>query len=141
MECYSMHSAIEHTKKKTPVFTPDRWDTIFHVERCNNPYTVIPMRFNTFYDLKRISTANFKNFKTDTKGMKVNWLKVKVLRVSKDNPDQIQVKYDFTSTDFKSVNVARSSRGRPSFTPELPRKYDAKVPISIAKKKRFSRTL
>ena len=135
MECDSMHSAIEHAKKRTSIFTPDQWDTIFHMARRNNPYTVIPMRFDTFYDLKRFSTANFTNFKTDTNGMKVNWLKVKVLRVSKDNPDQIQVKYDFTSTDFKSVNVARSSRGRPSFALKLPRKYDAKVPISIAKKK------
>ena len=86
-----MHSAIEHAKKRTSIFTSDQWDTIFHKAHRNNPYTVIPMRFNTFYDLKRFSTANFKNFKTDTKGMKVNWLKV--LRVNKDNPDQIQVKY------------------------------------------------
>ena len=130
-----MHATIERAKKQTSIYSPDQWDTIFQMARRYNPYIVVPMRFDSFYDLKAYSKANYKNFKTDTEGCRVNWLKVKVLRVCKESAAQIFVKYDFKDEEFKSVNVGISTRGRPKQMNELHNKYNTKLPISVAKKK------
>ena len=42
MECDSMHSAVEHAKKSTPIYTPYQWDTVLRQARRRNPYTVVP---------------------------------------------------------------------------------------------------
>ncbi|MCG8049000.1 MAG: hypothetical protein N0E48_25925 [Candidatus Thiodiazotropha endolucinida] len=135
MECDSMHSSIEHAKKRTSIFVPDQWDTVIHMARRNKPYVVIPLRFNNFFDLKMHTQNNYKNFKTDVEGNKVNWLKVKVLKVSKEMPDEIHVKYEYHEKEFKRLKVAKSVRGRPTQDKNLPRKYKSKLPISLAKKR------
>lgn len=134
MECDSMHSAIEHAKRQTTLYVPEQWDTIFQMARRQNPYVVVPMRFDNFYDLKKFANDTFKNFKTTVDGDTVNWLKVKVLKVQKSNPDQILVKYDFDDSNFLCINVKRAQRGRPKSGDKLPMKYQNKLPISVAKK-------
>lgn len=134
MECDAMHSSIEHAKKSTSIYVPDQWDTVIHMARRQKPYTVIPMRFDSFYDLKTHTESNYKNFKTDIQGNRVNWLKVKVLKVTKEFPDEIQIKYEYDE-EFRKINVTRSVRGRPpAIARDLP-KYGGKLPISEAKKK------
>ena len=135
MECDSMHSSIEHAKKRTSIFVPDQWDTVIHMARRNKPYVVIPLRFDNFFDLKMHTKNSYKNFKTDVEGNKVNWLKVKVLKLSKEMPDEIHVKYEFHEKEFRRINVAKSARGRSTQDKALPRKYQCKLPISPAKKK------
>ena len=66
MECDSMHSAIEHAKKQTSLYVPEQWDTIFQMAKGQNPYAVVPLRFNNFFDLKKYAKDNFKNFKTNS---------------------------------------------------------------------------
>lgn len=134
MECDSMHAAIEHAKKQTSLYIPEQWDTIFQMARRNNPYSVVPLRYDNFYDLKKYAKDNFKNFKTTSEGTKVNWLKVKVLKVEKSHPDQIQIKYNFGNNDFLCINAKRAQRGRPETADKIPMKYKEKLPISVAKK-------
>lgn len=81
--------------------------------RRKKPYTGVPMRFESFYDLKRHTKKNFKNFKTDIYNNQVNWLKVKVINVSKEFPEEVHIKYDF-SERFRRININRSLQGRPS---------------------------
>jgi hypothetical protein len=135
MECDAMHSSIEHAKKCTSIFIPDQWDTVIHMARRSKPYTVVPLRYESFYDLKCHNKNNYKNFKIDFDNNQVNWLKVKVIKVSKDFPEEVHIKYDF-SENFRRINVYRSLWGRPSvLCKDLPRKYTEKIQISDAKKK------
>ena len=53
MECDSMHSAVEHVKKNTPIYTPYQWDTFLRQPRRRNPYTVVPVRHGKIKDYKR----------------------------------------------------------------------------------------
>ena len=84
-----MHSAIEHAKKGTSIYHPVQWDTVVHMARRNKPYVVVPMKFDSFKDLKGFTKEEYSGMKTDTDGKKVNWMKIKVIRVTKEAPDEI----------------------------------------------------
>lgn len=123
MECDSMHSATEHAKKGTSIYHPDQWDTAIHMARRNKPYVVVPMRYNNFKDLKSFTKEEYSGMKTDTEGNKINWMRIKVIRVVKESSDEMQIKESFTDQQFRSIRI-RQTRGRPSDTPKaIPNKY------------------
>lgn len=66
MECDCMHSAIEHAKMYTSIFVPSQWDTVIRLARKKNPYVVVPLRFNQFFDLQKLALEKFGSFKYDT---------------------------------------------------------------------------
>lgn len=101
--------------------------------RRNNPYVVVPMKYWDFSDLKRMTSENCKPMKFDQEGKRVNWLKIKWIRVTKEQPDCIQIKTDWDS-DFQIVKALQQARGRAqSMVPKT--KYEGKIAISEAKKK------
>ena len=55
MECDSMHAAIEHAKKGTSIFIPSMRDTIIHMARRKNPYIVVPLKYDHFWNLKKLA--------------------------------------------------------------------------------------
>ena len=83
MECDSMHSTIERAKKRTLVYIPSMWDTIITMARKNHPYVVVPLRFNQFHDLHKLAKKNYGSFKRTTTGKRVNWVKMKIIELSK----------------------------------------------------------
>ena len=82
-----MHATNEHAKKWTSIYHPDQWDTVVHMARRNKPYVVVPMKFNSFKDLKGFMKEEYSSMKTDTEGKKVNLMKIKVINVTKKVPD------------------------------------------------------
>jgi len=136
MECDSIHSAIEHAKKNTSIFVPSQWETVVRLARKKNPYVVVPLRFNQFFDLQKLANENFGSFKYNTDGKRVSWIKIKVLRVNNDRENIIEFKYDFDDEHFMEINVEKKlKRGERRnknivFSP----KYTAKRAISIEKK-------
>lgn len=140
MEVDSMHSTIEAAKKNVPVYTMHDWLNICRLARSNrynkkcSSYTVQELKYTDFLDLKSLASLIMKNHTTDTKGIKVNWLKIKVLKYEKTNPGVIQFKYNYSDEEFKSIRV--SGRGRPTKYPDnLKQLYDKPIPISTLKKK------
>lgn len=76
--------------------------------------------------------------KTDTTGVRVNWLKLKWIQVRKGFPSSLFVNYSFNVSDFMEIRVSSNKvRGRPKTIPEdsLKQRYDSKLSISNAKKK------
>ena len=130
-----MHSATEHAKKGTSIYHPDQWDTVIHMARRNKPYVVVPMRYNNFKDLKSFTKEEYSGMKTDTEGNNVNLMRIKVIYIVKESPDEIQIKESFTDQQFRSIRI-RQTRGRPPDTPKaIPNKYDSRLPITTRKKK------
>lgn len=70
-----MHSAIEHTKTQTLVYVPGQWDTIFLMARRQNPYNVVPLTYNNFYDLKSLLKTISKILKQAQKKLKLTGLR------------------------------------------------------------------
>ena len=65
------------------------------------------MRYDSFYDLNEYTNSQCSGFNVDIDGRKINWLKVKVLRVSKSAPDQIHVKDSFDEETFKIIQCVK----------------------------------
>ena len=139
MECDSMHSAVDHAKKHTAIYTPYRWDTVLRQARRRNPYTVVPIRHGDVKDFKKVKQDRQKNVKLTTDGKKVQWNKIKWMRYTKKEPGTCYIKYDFDE-EFQEVKVYGTKRGRSAETESvkiggIPQKYKSKLPISAAKKK------
>ena len=46
-----------------------------------HPYIVVPLRFNQFYDLQKVAKENYGSFKQTTDGERVNWGKIKIIKI------------------------------------------------------------
>ena len=68
MECDSMHSAIECEKKNTDVFSLEDLLNVFLKARRDNPYDVVELGFQDFYDLKKLSSAIILEKNKNTEG-------------------------------------------------------------------------
>lgn len=144
MECDSMHSSIEKAKKYTSVYTVNDWLNIFKYARSSRhrsnaqPYEVIELEYNEFYDLAALSNAYLQNTGINTSGEKVNWLKIKTLRYDKDYPNHLLYRYDYTD-EFCKINIklVKRSTARTEFiskeADQLKKAYTSMLPISKAK--------
>lgn len=118
MEVDSMHSTIESAKKNVLMYTIHDWLNIYRLARSNrynkkcSNYTVQELKYTDFLDLKSLEKLIIKNRSTDTQGITVNWLKIKVLKYEKTEPGVIQFKYNYSDEQFKSIRV--SGRSRPT---------------------------
>ena len=91
MEVDSAHSCIERAKKHVNIFTPNDWQNIVRLARRSEPYQVIPLEFEDFYDFK----SRTEPMKTDTAGNPVRWKDVESVRVTKAQPCKMFLKFAF----------------------------------------------
>lgn len=136
MECDSMHSAIEYAKKRTNIYVPSQWDTIMQMARRKNPYTVIPLLFSDIMDFKTSDSQTLRNTKVDFTGTRVNWLKLKWIRLMANEPDSMYLKYKFADEHFTELCFMRGkARVSKHPTQDVLPLYKEKCPISKEKKK------
>ncbi|CAC5417011.1 unnamed protein product [Mytilus coruscus] len=105
--------------------------------RKRNPYIVIPVNYRDFYDLKGLKTDFNINLKRTVSGETINWLKVKWIRVTKENPGSVFFNNGFDPGNFMEAKFQSSSlRGRKKKTGniKLSPLYESKLQISAAKK-------
>lgn len=167
MEVDSMHSAIEKEARHTPVYSMIDWKSIMHRARSTRhresapPYIVHELTYDDMIDVRAITEYFVKNINKDTEGNKVMWLKIKCLRVEKENPGIVKFRYchdgpystfDMFQTSEKSVprTTRKRKRGQENENDreidredlikkiksyEIPKVYEGPLPISEAKKK------
>ena len=107
-----MHATIEFAKNMQRYYRPNQWDTFIRMARRKNPFTAVPLKYSDILDFKHVQ--NTKNAKIDSPGDIINWVKIRWLRVSKEDPDALFVKYDFDQ-DFLSVPL-KGAKSRLSST-------------------------
>ncbi|XP_070182460.1 uncharacterized protein [Littorina saxatilis] len=137
MECDSMHAAIERASHGVKVHLPRDWITVAGCARkSGDPYTVISLDHESFHNFKEVCRNTMRNTKTNINGQRVNWLKIKWLRVTKGDGDTIFYKYRM-GEPFQLLKIKGTSRrGRPQVTSMgLPSLYHSQLPISVSKKK------
>jgi hypothetical protein len=132
MESDSIHAAIETAKKRTEVFVPSQWDTVIRLARKKRPYTVVPLKYFDFLNLKPLGNSLLSANAVDAKGQRVQWMKIRWLRFRKSEPNDIFFKYQFDG-DFRSMKI-KSSRKTKAATAPVPQLYLTKLSISSAKK-------
>ncbi len=139
MECDSMHSAIERRLRHEKVMVPKDYCEIMATARRKNPYEVSEWSGSEVIDWKNLCSSLLKNTKILESKQRLNWLKIKHLRVMKDYPHQIFFKYDFRDEEFMVLKIQRT-RGRMVTDDSLSelvlkRAYNGPLPISPAKLK------
>lgn len=132
MESDSIHAAIETAKKCTEVFVPSQWDTVIRLARKKRPYTVVPLKYFDFLNLKPLANFLLSANAVDAKGQRVHWMKIRWLQFRKSDPHDIFFKYQFDG-EFHSIKI-KSSRKTKAVTAPVPQLYSAKLPVSSAKK-------
>ena len=129
-----MHAAIEFAKRDRDICPATMVHSYLASER-KEPYMVVPIQFEDVYDYKELTKRTMTYRKDDTLGRNINWLNIKWLRYTKNDPDNIHFKYVFEE-DFRVMKVTPVIKcGKSSESTELARKYKSKQPISAAKKK------
>lgn len=109
----SMHSCIESSKKRAllsgPLYTPQQVEMIIKLaKKQGKPYLVNNIKYTDILDWKTFSN-NFGNFIKNTDGEKVYWSNIKMLRITKDDPNTIYYKNTFDTDTFKQINISKKN--------------------------------
>ncbi|KAK7474663.1 hypothetical protein BaRGS_00034087 [Batillaria attramentaria] len=135
MECDSMHVCIERSRRGVRIHQPDQWITVIQCARDSDPYTVVTLEHDAFYDFKELARNTMRNTKHDINNRRVNWLKLKWIRVTKADTDTVYFNYRMKD-QFSQIKIKGTSRrGRPQVgTTSLSLLYTSQLPIPNAKK-------
>jgi hypothetical protein len=71
----------------------------------SKPYQVNVMSYNDFYNLKDSVGRTVKNVSITITNLKVNWIKIKWIRVEKSTTQIIQIKYNLDDSPFLEIDV------------------------------------
>jgi hypothetical protein len=141
-----MHAAILFAKNKNEICVPQQWTTLIRMARRTYLYMIVPLKFGDIYDFKEFRKKCMQFRKEDVDGKKVNWLQIKWIRYTQENPDCIifnpdciMCKYNFED-EFRVLKVAGTvKRGHTAKPQELTRTYTSRRKISAAKKENLER--
>lgn len=139
LECDSDHARIEKAKKFTsvPIMVPRDWFQFVRTVRGKKPFQVIEMNQDNFISFSQLYSAGQKLVKrtNDKDGNKIQWLNIKWMRHEKDF-GVIKFKYTLEDNEpFKTMDLRRRVKGRPSLPEVLPLSYHASLPVNPLKKK------
>ena len=108
MECDSMHSTIELSKKYgQKVNYRIDWHNIIRAARKRQPYIIIHLEYNDFLDFKPFCRP--LNMTIDEIGKQVKWLKIRKIEMRKTTPNKIFIKCNFTDS-FTTVYIKRGKK-------------------------------
>lgn len=137
MEADSIHACIEKASKGVRIYHPDQWMTVAQcAKKKGEPYTVLPLTHEAFFDFKTVAKNRMHNTKQNVKKEKVDWLKIKCLRVIENEEDTVFYKYRL-GDNFQRLKITGTTtrRNPPATGMILPSLYSQQVPISNSKKK------
>ena len=92
MEVDCVHSTVERAGAANKIYTPFDWFTVVRSCRPQQPYNVIELEHQDFFDHKKASSAMMKNKNQADDGPKILWTKLKWIRHTQDDLDAIFVK-------------------------------------------------
>ena len=119
-ECDSIHSTIEaKIKQAGEIMIPAQISMLIRMAKRREPmYKVFELETNDVKNWKLLS-QNYQMLKpriTDN-GQVVNWTQFKAVRLLKEKPSCIFVKYLHSSSEFDSITL-QTKRGNPKFVVE-----------------------
>ncbi|RZF48681.1 hypothetical protein LSTR_LSTR015116 [Laodelphax striatellus] len=135
LEADSMHAAIERARKHKKIFTTREWALLISTARKKS-YNVKTMLHSEIFDLSKLANEMLLNTNFNTEKEKVNWLKIKWLRVEKNDPYVVKYKYGLNEP-FMSINIHQKrnkSRQRTWDCIELVPKYSNRLSVTKEKK-------
>ena len=86
------------------------------IQQCSQrkKFVVVEMKKEDFLGTSKLEQL-ITNRKIDTTGNKVSWLETRVIKLSKDCPFSIFVKYTHkVEEEYKEINIRKRAKGRPN---------------------------
>lgn len=109
----SMHAAIERSKKKHTIYTPDQmYSLIENAKVTGHKFQVKQMMQADFIDFKELIKG--KNWLKDTDGNKIYWSKIKEVVFPYNQPDTVYFRYSFEDElqEMQAITRTNSRRRR-----------------------------
>nr|CAH7753579.1 unnamed protein product [Callosobruchus chinensis]CAH7761330.1 unnamed protein product [Callosobruchus chinensis] len=108
----SVHSTISSAISRAGnIYVPSQILPIIRLARKQNPYIVHEMQFSDFIDFKSYSQnlrlLSVRRAMADNEVTNLNWTKIFVIRVDKENPNKIFFKTSYSEQQFKSIELPR----------------------------------
>ena len=95
-----MHAVIEKASKRANIFSPVQWYTLASTaKKSGSPYAVNEME-GLMMDFKLLGEAYCKNLHEAVSRKVPQWQKIRAIRVEKDSPHFLFVKYAFDEESF-----------------------------------------
>ena len=104
----SMHAVIEKASKRANIYSPVQWYTLASTaKKSGSPYTVNEMEGNMM-DFKLLGEGYCKNLREAVSRKVPQWQKIRAMRVEKESPHVLFVKYSFDDDESFIPLVDRS---------------------------------
>ena len=133
-----IHSQIESAKISN-VHHPDQWPVLIKNIDTKINMNVKHQHFGDFYDVKGYS-EKYSNFYKNDQGEKIiNWVTLKMLKVTKSDPYVIHFKMNYDDPEFSKIDLIQKGGKRgvkrdDSSIPSVMKKaYSNRIPISKEK--------
>lgn len=96
----NVHSVIEKQIKRHlksgSIYTPQTYSTLIRTaKKTGNPYKVVEMTHEQFYDVKVLQESWGNNFNIDEDKTQIKWHDIKMLKVEKEHPESFFYKTSF----------------------------------------------
>ena len=76
------------------IYSPEQWYSVVSSLRSKpQSYVVNEMDISDFSISRLASSQN--NMETDDDGEKIKWMKIRLISISKDEPDALMIKYEY----------------------------------------------
>lgn len=107
VECY--------LKKQQYMFSPEDYKNLMKTCRKKNPFVVNDMLAEELFSTLEIE-QKITNRKVNTNKEKVNWLKIRTIKICKAEPFTIFYKTNFRDDEYTEINIKKRIKSRSSST-------------------------
>lgn len=114
--CDRAFALIEKAKKYySDIFVPNDWvDMVKECKRSKPKFKVFRMQKDSFFSSRSLE-QNITNRKKYTDGSKAQWLKTVWIRIEKEKPLILNMKFNYYGTDFYELDLWPRKKGRHSY--------------------------
>ncbi|KAL4718003.1 hypothetical protein ACJJTC_003953 [Scirpophaga incertulas] len=127
----SVHATVERSCRHKTIWVPEEWYCLARWAKSEgDPYIIKEMKQEEIFDFKAF-LAN-KNWTKNTANEKVTWTSVREVKVTAQQYDRIEYKYDLNDEPSTIIVIRASTRNKKRLATEfeLFRAYDAPLPIN-----------
>lgn len=143
MECDSMHSTIETAAQSVNIYWPNDWINTVRLAKKGEKYEVNKLETSDFLDFKKMKEEMVMNWSKAEDGTLLNWRQIKCIYFKKSVKDGFFFKNEFFEENFHKIklneNTGRKRRSSKKFFTNIENvghpesAYNGPLPIKSAK--------
>ncbi|CAH2096785.1 unnamed protein product [Euphydryas editha] len=130
----SVHATIERYSKHKTIWTPQEWYCLVRWAKSEgDPYIVKEITKEDVLDFKTL--LENKNWTKNTDNEKVSWNSIKEVKVTAEQNDRIEYKYDFDEEPKTIIVLRTGTRNKKRLENDIAMKQAYQEPLPITKEK------